>query len=253
MINFTPSNRYELSKALERAMIEENKSVSDIAKATNLDKNTINAFRKSRESVRYSSIVKIFNSVNRGSFLSKFVEDTVSVIKKNISYSKVEIGVFYIYRFSFHKTEEIYKIRLEIKEVPNLNERCFKEYFLPHVSDNDDEYFNYGRITSSEYTNLIHFITEWSGSVRLMTVMQIKHQIYRYGGTLQTQSYDQNVFKPSISPVLIAKAPISEMPGEQAFVQIIGKENSQYETLRDDLMNASIRFGTLAVGVRQPQ
>ena len=114
-------------------------------------------------------------------------------------------GFFYLYRHSFSEPGRIFRSVMHIHWDDQRNLLVFSEFYNVGPADSSEIKSHTGNVYMSSYTGLIHFVTVFQGSVRIITATKMRQSDGIMRGSLMTQCEDINFFQPTITPVVLRK------------------------------------------------
>lgn len=158
-------------------------------------------------------------------------------------------GTYYLYRRSFTQPGNIFKSVVRIVWVETNNRFDFVEYYEVDPSWPDGAKSHVGPVYMSTFTNLLHLMTVFQGSVRLATLTKLDGVSGVMRGSIQTQrSYsskrDQHnfVFLPTISPIVLNKVESNSLENFPQDIAIIGETAADYAFASKELDVAEVQF-----------
>jgi transcriptional regulator with XRE-family HTH domain len=115
-------------------------------------------------------------------------------------------GFFHLYRRSYTKSGAIFKSVVEIRWDGEKDRFGFSEYYQLDEGEPRGARAHVGAVYISSYTNLVHLLTTYEGSVRLITLTKMREPDGILRGSIQTQSESLMFFYPTISSICLCRA-----------------------------------------------
>lgn len=199
--------RLERAKKIERARIGKGWSNILLATKAGYDEKTIRKALRG-EPTRDKTIADICQALGIEAELVNTIEevdvadDVFGGYTRN-THRNYE-GFFYLYRPSFSNTGVIFRGVVNIVWNDNEDVFSFSEYYNSDLESGETKAHT-GNVCISSYTNLMHLMTMYEGSVRLMTMTKMREKEGILRGTIQTQSESLMFFQPTVAPVVLRK------------------------------------------------
>jgi lambda repressor-like predicted transcriptional regulator len=114
-------------------------------------------------------------------------------------------GFYCMYRRGFTRPQDIFKSICRIEWDNSSDYFVFSEYYQ---EDSEKQYgakAHEGVVYMSSYTNLLHLMTVYEGSIRLATMTKMRETEGIMRGSLLTQSESLMFFQPTVAPIVLAK------------------------------------------------
>ncbi|TFF27640.1 XRE family transcriptional regulator [Jiella endophytica] len=148
-------------------------------------------------------------------------------------------GYYLLYRFAFQSEDKIFRTVVKIHWSDAESCLRFSEYFDSEKAQNESYS---GPVCFSAYTNLLHFVTIYQGSVRLITGLKMREAERIIRGSILTQSDSVTCFLPTHCPVFLQK--VAEHSDEFDFKDKIGLLDvchDQFAFAQDQLQTIATR------------
>lgn len=199
--------RLERAKKMERARIRKGWSNILLASKSGYDEKTIRKLLRG-EPTRDKTVTDVCEALGIEAELVNTIEevDVADDIYGGYTRSthRSYEGFFQLYRPSFTKPGLIFRGIVNIEWDSHTDVFTFSDYYSVNPDSNDVK-AHAGNVCISSYTNLLHLMTVYEGSVRLMTLTKMREKDGILRGTIQTQSESLMFFQPTVAPVVLRK------------------------------------------------
>jgi transcriptional regulator with XRE-family HTH domain len=198
--------RLERAKKLQRALRNKQWTRIFLAEKTGYDEKTIRNVL-SGESVRDHTIIDICEALGIEPI---FEEDFDSIDVAKDDYGGYLRSTHRIYEtfYNFYRRDTldervIYKTIIEVNWDRSERRLSFKEYYRRNAVTPPVVNFHTGPVYISPHTHLLHMLTFFEGSVRLLTLTKLRKFEGIMRGALLTQTETVAFYQPTVSPVVL--------------------------------------------------
>lgn len=232
--------RLERAKTIERAIANKKLTKSLVAEKTGYDEKTIRNLIQG-DNVRDQTVIDVCSFLGIEPKLENDIENVACADDEYGGYLRTTHadyeGFFYLYRRSFSEYGRIYREVVEIKWDDTEEKFVFSDYYDVDPSGTSGPRSHVGSVYMSSYTSLIHFVTTYQGSVRVLTLTRMRQGNGIMRGCLMTQCEDINFFQPTITPIILKKQKFIDLSSDaEAHIKLLDSTCDDYKFAQEQLL-----------------
>lgn len=223
--------RLDRAKQIQRAMLNKGWTKSHLASKTGYDERTIRNLLAGQE-MRDQTVIDVSQALG----LEARIENDIDTVEcaDNIfggylrSTHKFYEGFYYLYRRSFTRDNAIFRGVVEVRWDDSDERFAFSEYYEADPDEENGVRAHKGALYMSSYTNLVHLLTIFEGSLRVITVTKMRQSDGVMRGTIATQCEDIAFFQPTVSPVVLKRLKTYSVDKVAADIGLLPEAASDY-------------------------
>jgi DNA-binding Xre family transcriptional regulator len=246
--------RAERAKKLERALREKNWTRTQLASKTGYDEKTIRNLLAGHE-VRDRTVFDVCQALG----LEPMVEDETESVEvsderfggySRSTHSNYE-GQYFLYRPSFTRKGAIFKSVVSIFWHAEKSRLKFSEFYEADPSVPNGALAHNGSVYISPYTGLLHLVTVFQGSVRMLTVTKMRQADGIMRGSVTSQSEDVSFFQPTMAPIVLKKLKAYDLASLPSDIRILDEANEEVRFAKEQLSITEQRILKVCTGEAQ--
>lgn len=196
------------ARKIERAIQNKKWTKTELSIKTGYDGKTIRNLL-SGQIVRDQTVIDVCEALGIEPMLENHIENIACADDEFGGYLRnthsFYEGYYAVYRRSFSEPGRIFKNVLQIVWQDTDERLVFSDFYSPDPTEPMGARVHSGSVYMSSYTSLVHFMTVYQGSVRLVTVTTMRQSDGIMRGSMMTQCEDVNFFQPAITPIVLKK------------------------------------------------
>lgn len=198
----------ERARKIERAIQNKKWTKAELSIKTGYDSKTIRNLI-SGQSVRDQTVVDVCEALGIEPMLENNIENIACADDEFGGYLRnthsFYEGFYYSYRKSFTEPGRIFRGVVRIEWDVTDERFVFSDFYSLDSTEPLGARVHSGTVYMSSYTGLVHFLTVYQGSVRMITVTTMRQSDGIMRGSMMTQCEDINFFQPTITPIVFKK------------------------------------------------
>lgn len=246
--------RAERAKRLERALREKGWTRTQLASKTGYDEKTIRNLLAGHE-VRDRTVFDVCQALG----IEPMVEDEGDIVEvsderfggySRSTHSNYE-GHYFLYRPSFTRKGAIFKSVVSIGWHKEKSRLKFSEFYETDSAAPHGALAHNGSVYISPYTGLLHLVTVFQGSVRMLTVTKLRQADGVMRGSVTSQSEDVSFFQPTMAPIVLKKLKAYDVASIASDIRILEEGNEEVRFAREQLSVTEQRVLKVCIGDAQ--
>ena len=206
--NYDLEFRLDRAKQIQRALQNKGWTRTQLASKTGYDEKTIRNLLAGQE-VRDQTVIDVSQALAIVPRLENDVDNVECADDVFGGYvrstHKFYETYYYLYRRSFSKEGAIFRGVLEVRWDETDERFNFSEYYEADPEEELGARRHTGALYMSSYTGLVHMLTIFEGSIRLITATKMRQSDGIMRGTIATQCEDIAFFQPTVSPLVLKR------------------------------------------------
>ncbi len=238
--------RIERGKEMDRALRLKGLTRTQLAKQIGYDDKTV-ARVLAGEEVRDDAVIDVCQALGIEAKLVNLLDnpvDNVEVADNEYggylrSTHRQFDGQYYLYRESFTEIGGIFQSVLKITWSNKDHRYKFAEYYEIDQDLPSGARSHVGDVYMSSYTNLVHLLTVYEGSLRVATLTKLREPSGIMRGCILTQVETLTFFQPTVSAIVLKKLKDDRPLDIAGNIKIIHPQSTEYRYAREQLTIAS--------------
>lgn len=196
------------ARKIERAIQNKKWTKTELSSKTGYDGKTIRNLL-SGQVVRDQTVIDVCEALGIEPMLENTIENVACADDEFGGYLRnthsFYEGYYHVYRRSFSEPGRIFQNVMHIRWDETDERLLFSDFYSPDPAEALGARVHSGTVYMSSYTGLVHLMTVYQGSVRLITATTMRQSDGIMRGSMMTQCEDVNFFQPAITPIVIRK------------------------------------------------